>query len=181
MTVAEILNIIRDLAHDKALPDGLIYTFINETIQDIEDYGEFNFQVVQDEAVTVTAGTKTINTTYPVKKIIKIDGLTNTDAVRVNAGKIELESAPDSNLSLTITYLRKHPYFDGQAQNLLVKDDWVLIYGGTYHALIHNEDPAAPVYQMKYLNRLDKYYQENAYKLPLDDDDIFNYVDAFGV
>lgn len=181
MTNSELLYQIRELSHDRSLPESLIYTFINMTIQAIEDYGEFNYQYIRDENVVVPKGSKQIITQYPIKKILKIDGLPSNQGVYLNQGVIELENSVNEDTNLKITYLRKHPYYDGSILNRLILDDWVLIYGAVFFALMHNEDPAASVYQSMFANRLSKYYQENKFIVPLDENTVFGVIEGFGV
>lgn len=178
MTIQQIVSKIKEFAHDYGFSDSQVYDFINMAIQDIEDYGEFNYQIVKDEQVTIPAGQSNIQLQYPVKRIISVNGNENFDGIVINQGELQLKKPADKDTTLSITYLRKHPLFDGDENNLWIKDAWLLIYGGVYHAMLHNEDPAAAVYRNSFLDRLNKFYQENRYIIY---HDFYQNIDALGV
>lgn len=165
MTVAEIIEKVQNLAHDKFMPREYIYDFINMALQDIEARGDYNWQLYQ-ETLTIPAGTTDLPLTKnPVKRIISINPETELSFI---GGTPKLKSAPEENLTLTITYTFKHPSFDGADINKIIPDDWLYILGGTFYALVHNQDPAAPIYQQKFYEKLDNHYEENAFIAPIE-------------
>jgi len=165
MTVNEIVSKIQSLAHDKFMPREHIYDFISMALQDIEARGDYNWQLYQ-ETVTVTAGSTNLTLTKtPVKRVISTDPEVDFSLV---GGVVKLKTAPTKDTNITVTYTFKHPNFDGADINKIIPDDWLYILGGTFYALLHNQDPAAPVYQQKFYEKLNNHYEENMFVVPYD-------------
>jgi hypothetical protein len=180
MTVAELVARIKNLGHDKAMPDEYVYQFIDNAIRDIERYGTFSYQDYT-ETVTVQANSTLVPTKYNVIKVISIYGL-DTDAYYVKNGKLYLTSAPSTNTQYKVRYILKHPIFDGSETNRLINNDTVLLYGGVYYLMLHNQDPATAIYREMFFNELDKYYQADIYNKDLEDEtDWFPNIDSLGI
>jgi len=164
MTVEQIVEKIRNLAHDRVMPAEYIYDFINLALKDVEARGDFNWQLYKEE-IAIPAGSTTINfTKTPVKRIISI----NPDIdVSLAGGMPQLVSPPTKDITVTFVYTFYHPDFDGTEANKIIPNDWLYILGGTYYLLLHNEDPAAAVYQTKFFEELDNEYERNAFILPV--------------
>jgi len=165
MTVEQIVEKIRNLAHDKVMPAEYIYDFINLALRDVEKKGDYNWQLYQED-ITIPAGSQDINfTKTPVKRIISTSPEVDISMV---GGVPRLINPADKDITVTFLYTFYHPLFDGAENNKIIPNDWLYVLGGTYYALVHNQDPAAPVYQMKFLEELNAEYEQNVFILPVD-------------
>ena len=165
MTVEQIVEKIRNLSHDKVMPAEYIYDFINLALRDIERKGDYNWQLYQED-IAIPAGSQDINfTKTPVKRIISTSPSVDISMV---GGVPKLTNPPDKDITVTFLYTFYHPFFDGAEVNKIIPNDWLYVLGGTYYALVHNQDPAAPVYQLKFFEELNAEYEQNAFILPVD-------------
>ena len=163
LTVDEILSRVKTFAHDNTLSAELIYDFINMALHDIEAECDYNFQVIRDETVTVTAGTQTISTVYDVKRIVEVDP--DDTEMEINAGNIQLTTAPDEDTDITITYIKKIPKFDGSSENNVFPDSYLLVTGAVFYALMFNNQPESTMYQNLFYQKLKDYAEENAFMI----------------
>lgn len=165
LTITEIINKVKSLAHDQTLPTNLIYDFINQAIHDIEKEADYNFQVIRNEIVTVPANTKTITPAYEVKRIVEYSP--PSLELQINQGNIELAVVPKEEINITLTYIRKIPKFDDDENNNIFPDSYVLITGAVYYALMYNNQPDFQFYQSMFYQRLKQFAEQNAFILPV--------------
>ena len=154
---------IKKLAHDLVLGDPDVYRLIDRTIKYMESQYNFNYMKVLDESVTIPAGTKEIVTAYPVKEIIDID-ISKDDIIFSNSG-LQLRSEATEDKTITISYFRHSPSFDGASINYICTDDWVVIYGATYFAMIYNLSPEAAVMQGLFYRAMQDMYNRDHNKI----------------
>jgi len=153
MTIADIVSQIKLLAHDSSLSDPQCYTFIDLAIRDINKHGYLSDQLVLDETVTVLSGTSVINTAYEVAELVSASILNDNSIIKTKDG-LALTSNVDEDTDVTISYYRKFPFFDGADANNIISDPYILVYGGTWQAMVFNMAPEAQLYQQKFVNRI---------------------------
>lgn len=180
MTAAELVAQIKTFVHDTTLPDAIVYQAIDNAIRDIESFGTFDYQRIEEDVV-IKANTTLVPTTYDVYKVISVGNL-DTTAYYVKKNKIYLTKAPTEDMAYTVIYILKSPVFDGSDANKLVPNDTVLLYGGAFYTCIFLNAPEAPVYQQLFQKELSKYYSENVYSVEADDDIAwYPNIDALGI
>ena len=165
LTVDNIISQIKTLSHDITLQTDLIYSFINQALNDIQSESDYNFQVIRNEKITIPANTQTISTQYPLKSLIEYSP--ENLVLQINQGNIELKSAPDKDTEITLTYIRQIPVFDGNEDNNIFPDSDLLITGATYYALLYNIQPEAQMYWQLFQKKLIDFVRLNAFTLPI--------------
>lgn len=166
MTIDDIINQIKTFGHDKLATPQDIYSYINLALIDIENRGDFNWQLYS-ETVTVPKGETQITLSkQPVKRIVSIDP--SYINLTLKNGLLQLEKPPDNDVSLTVVYTFYHPKFDGTDTNKIIPEpcDKLYVLGGVFYMMVRNEDPSAPYYQQKFQQLIDECYQQDLWKVP---------------
>jgi len=143
MTIPELYEDIKLQAHDRTLTNTYCKQFIDKAISLMEARGEYPYQTVKDETVTVLNGASEIVTLYEIKRVINIKEITTDDWTIGSNGYPILNNAVTSDTTFTVNYIRYSPRFDGTDAKFIVPSEMhnIVSSGAAYIALVFNNQP----------------------------------------